>query len=111
MQQLHTVLRAMCNTIRTPVAEAALRLANDGKWLELQKLQVHPTSYRTANDYWQDRMVVDLVRKIPLPGSDTKAAAVATFWSNEEKNALTNHRLRRYLPEERRAHPLSHEES
>lgn len=71
-----------------------------GEWAELQRLRTKsPSDYPTAQSYYDDALVVDLLRKCKLPGDSGRCydAAVDTFKLCEAQNASTNARLRRFI--------------
>ncbi len=98
--QVVRILTALCREVGSPRALAVMKLAHAGEWAELQKLRVRPQDYQDSESYWRDSLVTELMRKCDLDtGVDREAAAVRTFWACEARNATTNVRLQRYMPE------------
>lgn len=98
-QVIH-VVQALCEDVGTPRALAILLLARAGEWAQLQQLRCEPLRYTDSEEYWQDVLVTDILRKCDLPSAvDKEEAAVRTFWECEAQNCRTNVRLNRFLPE------------
>lgn len=93
MEQLQQVLAAMARQISTKTAQEVASLIDRGEWRELQRLRAHPSAYTDSEAFWADAVLVDLLRKVPLPGSDVKDAARQSFLMNEQTCARTNARL------------------
>ena len=100
--QVLSVLNDLVEEVGSPRALAVKLLANAGEWKQLQELKCRPRNYTDGESYFYDSVVTDLLRKCDLPsGVDREAAAVATFYACEAKNATTNVRLSRFIPETR----------
>lgn len=98
MDQVLSVVRTMCWRVATPFAMKVLRLAEQQRWEELQKLRCSPSSYVDSENYWRDAMCLDLLRKCELPTNvDKEAVAQAQFWASETQCASTNSRMNRYI--------------
>lgn len=95
------VLLALCSKVSSPVSETVKCLVVRAEWAKLQELRVRPSDYTDPHRYWEDSMLVELLRKCDIPnvGVDKEAAAVAVFYECEKQNCLSNSRLTRYLPE------------
>jgi len=100
VNQVLRVLNSLADEVGTPRALAVKLLANAGEWTELQQLRCRPQDYVDAEAYWQDNLLTELLRKCDLPSDvDKEAAAVQTFLECELKNAATNARISRFIPE------------
>lgn len=100
MDQVRKFLAKFYRGVSTPLADQAEMLVRNGKWAELQKLSLNtPSTYTSAQDYHLDALVVELTRKLLLPGDNDARyrAAVDTFWASEAQCAKTNARLTRYI--------------
>lgn len=95
------VVHALCEDVATPRALAVKLLAEHGEWTQLLKLRVRPHDYPDSESYWRDALVTELLRKCNITTDvDREGAAVATFYACERRNATTNARLARFIPEQ-----------
>jgi len=95
------VVLALCEDVATPRALAVKLLAENGEWTQLLKLRVRPRDYADSESYWRDALVTELLRKSNTPTDvDREGAAVASFYACERRNATTNARLSRFMPED-----------
>jgi len=95
------VVHALCEDVATPRALAVKLLADSGEWTQLLKLRVRPHDYADSESYWKDALVTELLRKCQITTEvDREGAAVATFYACERRNAATNARLTRFIPED-----------
>lgn len=100
MDQVQKFLAKVYRGVGTPRAYQALALVEAGEWAELQKLTLStPGTYGSAREYHLDATVVELTRKLLLPGDNDARyrAAVDTFWASETQCASTNARLSRFI--------------
>lgn len=75
MDQVRRLVQKICREIATPQALAISKLAQEGKWAQIQDLRVgHPFTYVSHEAYRDDLLVVEFVRKLATPD----AAAVKT---------------------------------
>ncbi len=101
MDQIRKVISALGRSLGTPRALSAVMLADAGEWTQLQKLRVKdPKSYLSAEDYFKDALITELLRKCDLPNDvDKEEVALQTFRDTEARCYATNVRLMRFLPE------------
>ena len=100
MDQVQKFLTKYYRGVGTPLAKRAEMLVGQGLWAELQQLSLdHPSTYANAQAYKDAALVIEITRKLLLPGDRQKRIdnAVATFWQAERQCATTNARLRRFL--------------
>ena len=94
------VLLHTCERVGTPRALAVKLLVEGGEWAQLSQLRVRPVDYWDSEQYFNDCLVTDFLRKCSLPsGIDRDGKARDTFISCEKMNYRTNMRLSRFLPE------------
>lgn len=78
MDQVQKFLSKFYRGVATPLATICEDLVAHGKWKELQELSMGtPSSYLTAWAYKWDVAVIDLTRKLLLPGDNEKRRAAA----------------------------------
>jgi len=94
-----TVVLRLCEDIATPVSLGVYLRIKYGCWDELSVMEVRPSDYPSANSYYADRVVVDMLRKDQsLPTSwDRREAATQNFWKAERSCYRANERLAPYL--------------
>lgn len=100
MHQVQKLLEKIYRAIGTERAAHMSGLVRKSEWKLLQKeVLAHPSTYNSPKEYFDDAVVVELTRKLLLPGdaSDRKEAAVRTFWSSESQCCATNVRLDRFI--------------
>lgn len=98
--QVVRIVRSLALNAGSPKALAAAVLLESGEFAQLQQLRVRPQDHDHPESYWRETVVIDLLRKCALEsGVDREAAALATFYACERKNAISNVRLSRYLDE------------
>lgn len=97
---LSNFLRKLYRGVGTTRSRRLERAAAEGRWdLLLSERPEHPSKYRTADSYFRDALVTNIVRKLRLDGDESKrvASAEADFLSSEEACARTNARLHRFV--------------
>ena len=100
---LHQVKRFLTKVYRGVGSARARRmeaLLDSGEWTLLQKERISdPSVYQNHIVYLKDTIVVDMTRKLLLPGDNRarKEKALETFWQCEAECYRTNGRLRRFL--------------
>jgi len=101
-----TVAQRICEGVATPISLGVYLRIKYGCWDELSMMEVRPSNYSSAETYFADRVVVDLLRKDEsLPTSwDRREAALVNFWKAEKSCYRANERLSPYL--EGASHPL-----
>ena len=68
MDQVQRLLQKICSDIGTPQAHAVMALAKEEKWAQIQGLRLAPPhTYASPEAYRDDRLVVELIRKLELP--------------------------------------------
>lgn len=94
------VVTALCDDVATPRAALVKEYVLAREWTKLLKLRVKPSDYECPEAYFKDSLVTDLLRKCDFKTDiDKEAAARRTFVLCEQRNAATNARLSRFLPE------------
>lgn len=102
MDQVRRFLAKFYRGVGTPLAARCEALVAKGEWGQLQKLAVSdPTTFVNHKEYFDEALVIELTRKLLLPGDANarKQAAVKTFWDSESQCLRTNGRLLRYIDE------------
>ena len=58
-----------------------------------------PSVYQNHEAYFKDALVVEIIRKMLIPGDNKarEAAAVKTFWDSETQCAATNARVSKFV--------------
>lgn len=81
--------------LATPTSLAASILLRYGEWDQLANLEVDPSNYLTAEDYWRSASACSFLKKYqPLPTTfDRKAVAEGNFLLCESNCFRTNRRL------------------
>lgn len=100
MDQVLKFLEKFYLGMGTPLALSCYLQVRYGEWAALQKRKLRsPSSYLDANAYFDDAKVIELTRKLLLPGDNEARAdaAKATFFLAEEQCHRTNLRLGRFL--------------
>lgn len=100
MDQVQKFLSKFYRGVGTPLALACHMQVQAGEWGALQQRALRdPSSYRDWKEYFEDAQVIELTRKLLLPGDtdSRKQAAVQNFFLTEGQCAATNWRLHRYL--------------
>lgn len=100
MDQIHRFLRKLYRGVGSARARRLDRLVTASEWDSLQKESVvNPSSYQNATVFFKDALVVEMTRKLLLPGDADarRKAAIATFWDAESQCAATNARLSRFV--------------
>lgn len=94
-----TVALTICEGVATPISLGVYLRIKYGCWDELAVMTISPSDYARAEDYYADRVCVDLLRKdASLPTSfDRKAKAIENWWHSERSCFRTNERLVPYL--------------
>ena len=103
MDQVRKFLSKVYRGVGSARAMRLHRLLDSGEWALLQKERMSsPSVYQNAQAYLKDALVVELTRKLLLPGdSDARRRkAVETFWASETQCADTNRRLHPYLTQQ-----------
>lgn len=100
MNQVSRFLTKLYRGVGSARAKRLECLLSRGEWGLIQKETLsHPSTYQNATVYFKDALVVEVTRKLLLPG-DTRArrkAAERTFWDAESQCAATNARLSRFV--------------
>lgn len=115
LRPVDRVLLRLAAQVATPRALAVKLMLEHGELDQLVSLQTDPKHYPTADDYWLDAMVTDLLRKDESLRTtfDRKVVAEENFEKSERQCALTNSRLAPYIdflhPEGCEAPPLAEE--
>lgn len=99
MDQVQRLLQKVCSDIGTPQAHAVMALAKEGKWAQIQGLRLAPPhTYASPEAYRDDRLVVELIRKLELPDPTASRSRVESarkaFFKAEAQCHQTNGYLR-----------------
>jgi len=99
LRPVDRVLLRICAQVATPRALAVKLMLEHGELDQLVSLQTDPKHYPTAEAYWADAQVSDLLRKDESLSTscDRKAVAEENFLKSERQCALTNLRLAPYI--------------
>ena len=100
MDQVQKFLRKLYRGVGSARAKRLERLVAASEWASLQKeVLVSPSVYQNDVVYLKDALVVEITRKLLLPGDSEqrRKAAIATFWQAESQCAATNARLSRFI--------------
>jgi len=99
-QQLEKVVQALCEDADTPRSLAVSMLLKYREYGQLVSLTTDPGRYTSAERYFLDVSVTELLRKykgFEIPGIDRAGVALANFWRSEKACAQTNARMSRFL--------------
>lgn len=85
----------LCEDLNTPRSLAISMMVRYGEWDQLVSMTIDPVNYNSADAFFSDNLVTEMLRKVPdLPTSfDRKAEAVRNFWSSEQRCYRSNERL------------------
>lgn len=100
MDQIQKFLRKLYRGVGSARARRLERLVTASEWGLLQKESIaNPSVYQNSTVYFKDALVVEITRKLLLPGDKEarRKAAVDTFWASEAQCASTNARLSRFI--------------
>lgn len=98
MDQVHTFLRKAFAGIGSSFALSLSEMIGAEQWVEAQSLKLDPRDYESAQEYMADAQALALISKLPVKGgADTRKAAIESLFASEQRNALTNARLTRYI--------------
>lgn len=100
MDKIQKFLTKFYRGVGTSRGKRLAGYAERGEWARLQAESISSvTCYQNSYAYFRDALVVDVARKLLLPGDADRrrAAAVSTFWASEAQCAQTNVRLDRFL--------------
>lgn len=100
MDSVQKFLTKFYRGVGTTRGKRLARACELGQWDTLQGESIgDPSNYQSAHAFHKAALVVDIARKLLLPGDNQrrKEAAIATFWECETQNAATNARLSRYI--------------
>lgn len=115
MDQVRKFLVKFYDGVGTTRAKRLKGLVLADQWELLQKETLSaPSVYQNYKAFYKDALVVEIARKLLLPGDKDRRikAAEDTFWVSEAQCALTNTRLTRHIrngalsPLDMRASPL-----
>ena len=99
MNQVQGFLRKLYRGVGTARAKRLENLLARGEWALIQKERMSdPSVYQNEKAYFRDALVVEMTRKMLLPGDNVarEQAAVETFWHSERQCAETNARLSKF---------------
>lgn len=99
MDQINVFLRKLYRGTGSARAKRLERLLDHGRYDLIQNETVgSPDTYQNARVYKRDALVVEITRKMLIPGDSDKRrqAAVDTFWEAEAQCRATNVRLSRF---------------
>lgn len=100
MDQVRKLLTKVYRGVGTTRAKRLENLVARGEWALLQQERISdPRVYISSDAYLRDALVVEITRKLCLPG-DThkrKEAAARKFWDSESQCLRTNARLNRFI--------------
>jgi hypothetical protein len=93
------VALTICEGVASPISLGVYLRVKYGEWDELSVMEIRPSDYGSASDYFADRVVVDLVRKDQSLETtvDRRKAAINNFWAAERSCYRANERLAPYL--------------